>query len=407
MGSRTSVFFPISCQHGFIFGHLYMVKLAIIGANEFQNRLILRANERGIETHVFSWLCGDVGEKSASKFHPIDVTDIDGIFHVIKDNGISAVTSIASDLTNRTVSILRGKLNIPTNSSECLELTTNKNKMREELFKKNCPIPDYQLISDASEIKRELFTLPCIVKPIDRSGSRGITLVNKFKDFDQAVTSALSVSHQKFVLVESYISGKEFSVESFSYEGFHEVLQITEKFTSGAPNFIEHAHLAPARIKNELAKKVKAIINQSLTALKIEYGPSHSEIKITENGSIYVIEIGSRMGGDFIGSDLVKLSTDIDFIDLEIDFALGLEIDLAAVKVRNINRDVAMSFFPFNSTHYEAVKTLPSEFAEVIELKKNNGFTEGVSHSAERFGYAILNVNNIDKTLEILGAKND
>ena len=42
--------------------------IAIIGANEFQNPLILAAKEMGYTTHVFAWQAGDVGEKTADYF---------------------------------------------------------------------------------------------------------------------------------------------------------------------------------------------------------------------------------------------------------------------------------------------------------------------------------------------------
>ena len=49
-------------------------KVVIIGANSFQNPLILKAKEKGYETHVFAWASGDVGEKTADYFYPISIT---------------------------------------------------------------------------------------------------------------------------------------------------------------------------------------------------------------------------------------------------------------------------------------------------------------------------------------------
>ena len=46
-------------------------KIVIIGANSFQNPLILKAKEKGYETHVFAWESGDIGEKTADYFYPI------------------------------------------------------------------------------------------------------------------------------------------------------------------------------------------------------------------------------------------------------------------------------------------------------------------------------------------------
>ena len=40
-----------------------MKKIVIIGANDFQNQLILKAKEMGFETHVFAWQDGSIGER--------------------------------------------------------------------------------------------------------------------------------------------------------------------------------------------------------------------------------------------------------------------------------------------------------------------------------------------------------
>ena len=52
-----------------------MEKVVIIGANSFQNPLILKAKQMGYETHVFAWKSGDIGEKTADYFYPISITE--------------------------------------------------------------------------------------------------------------------------------------------------------------------------------------------------------------------------------------------------------------------------------------------------------------------------------------------
>ena len=68
---------------------------------------------------------------------------------------------------------------------------------------------------------------------------------------------------------------------------------------------------------------IYSITERALNALGITNGASHSEYKITQTGRIAIMEIGARMGGDFIGSDLVRLSTGYDFLKGVIEVALG------------------------------------------------------------------------------------
>ena len=77
-----------------------MQKIAIIGANEFQNPLILKAQEMGFETHVFAWEVGDIGERTADYFYPISIVEKDKILAKCREIGVDAVVSVGSDLAS-------------------------------------------------------------------------------------------------------------------------------------------------------------------------------------------------------------------------------------------------------------------------------------------------------------------
>ena len=123
--------------------------------------------------------------------------------------------------------------------------------------------------------------------------------------------------------MEEYISGAEYSVETISYQGKHTCLAITRKFTTGSPHYIEVGHLQPAPLTDDIRKQVEETVFRALDALGVEFGAGHSELRINEKGEIRIIEIGSRMGGDCIGSDLVPLSTGQDFVGMVVDTAAG------------------------------------------------------------------------------------
>ncbi|MDQ9758371.1 ATP-grasp domain-containing protein, partial [Acinetobacter baumannii] len=86
---------------------------------------------------------------------------------------------------------------------------------------------------------------------------------------------------------------------------------------------IEVGHLQPSPLPQEIEEKVKENVFRALDALKVEFGAGHSELRIDSKGNIRIIEIGSRMGGDCIGSDLVPLSCGQDFTAMVIDTAAG------------------------------------------------------------------------------------
>ena len=93
--------------------------------------------------------------------------------------------------------------------------------------------------------------------------------------------------------------------------------------TSGAPHFIEMQHHQPANISEQQSKAIRDMVEKALTALKIENSPSHTEIKLNSHGELYIIEIGARLGGGHITSDLVRLSTGYDMVKGALELATG------------------------------------------------------------------------------------
>ena len=371
------------------------MKIAIIGANEFQNKLIIKAKEMGIETHVFAWEEGAVGKENSDFFYPISIIEKEKILEICKKIKIDGICSIASDLAMHTVNFVANELDLKGNSLECTELTTNKYKMRERLSKFNLPCPKYILVNNIEKVNLEDLSFPLIVKPTDRSGSRGIYKVNNESELEPAIKSALEESFSKEILIEEYILGDEYSVESISEKGIHKVLQITKKYTTGAPNFIERGHTEPVEIDDELYKKIEQIILKSLDVLEVSNGASHSEIKILEN-DIKIVEIGARMGGDFIGSDLVKISTGIDYLELVINIALNRENVITNIAKKNTNK-IAVVKFIFNVNDKDTINRVDSK--NIIELYVKEEF-EKVKDSSTRNGYCLMEFENTKENLK-------
>lgn len=305
-----------------------MNNLAIIGASYLQLPLIKKAKELGYTTHVFAWAANDVGEKEADFFYPISIVEKDEILAKCQEVGICGICSIASDLAAITVNYVANKMGLNANSMHATSISTNKHLMREAFAKHGDPSPRSYLVDSNADFDNLDISFPAIVKPTDRSGSRGIYKINTRAEIKDAVESALEEGFEKKALVEEFAEGQEYSVEYVSYHGKHHFLALTLKYTTGAPHFIETGHLEPAPVDDETLSKVKAVVEHALDSLELTEGASHSELKIDNNGNIKIIEIGGRMGGDCIGSDLVHYSTGIDFVKAVIDVACGKEPDL-------------------------------------------------------------------------------
>ena len=302
-----------------------MHKLAIIGASYLQDPLICKAKDMGLETHVFAWAAGDVGERTADFFYPISIIEKDAILEQCREIGIDGVATISSDLAAVTVGYVANALDLTCNSPECVAKSTDKHLMRQAFEAAGDPSPRSYVVHSPADAEALELDYPVIVKPSDRSGSRGITKLESSRGLAAAVGHALEESLSKTALVEEFAEGREFSVEFISWQGDHRFLALTEKFTTGAPTFIELGHMQPARVSPELVGEIVQVVSHALDSLGVKYGASHSEVKVDGAGRIKIIEIGARMGGDFIGSNLVELSTGFDFLSAVVDVALGVE----------------------------------------------------------------------------------
>ncbi len=297
-------------------------KIAIIGASYLQVPLLLKANEMGLETHCFAWEDGAVGKDIANFFYPISILEKDLILHKCQEIGIDGITTIATDLAVPSICYVAEKLKLISNSYASALISTNKLEMRKAFSDAKCSSPKFIEVL-WNEINIENFSFPIIVKPADRSGSRGVSKVDSEEKLLKAIDYARNESLSKKVLIEEYINGVEVSVESISWQGEHTILAVTDKVTTGAPHFVELAHHQPSSLSSLILEKIKAETLQCLDALNVKYGASHAEFKITADGKVFVIEVGARMGGDFIGSHLVELSTGYDFLSGIINIAMN------------------------------------------------------------------------------------
>ena len=365
-----------------------MKKLVIIGANDFQNQLILKAKALGYETHVFAWEEGAVGKETADFFYPISIVEKEEILEKCREIKPDGVCSIASDLATITVNYVAENLGLPCNQTQYGMIQTNKYAMRQALSNAGIPCPRF--LSTGAEINMDKladFRFPIIVKPTDRSGSRNIMKLETPEGLEKAVAEACETSFEHKAIVEEYLEGNEYSMETITQNGVHHYLDTTKKFTTGAPHFIETGHVQPCDLSETVNQRAVDTVFKALTALHVENSAGHSEFKVDSEGNIRIIEIGARMGGDCIGSDLVYLSTGNDFIKMVIDVAVGNPIDA----VRRDGNSAEIRFL-FTEEDIDAMRKFASDNPQRIYRISDIAYENlgKTTDSGSRLGYYII-----------------
>lgn len=320
-------------------------RLLVLGGPIFQRPIIDKAKQMGLLVAVVDIdedapcaLFGDVFYKGSIKDRSI-------VAKIARDFQPDAVISGACDTSVGVAAYLCRSLGLPGNSESAAYNSTDKVAMLESFKQNGVAHPLYQVVSKADLGGFELFLpYPVIVKPTDSAGGRGVNLVLSEEGLREAVEISSRAGASGDVLIEEYMEGPEVSVEIIVADRVPHVLQITDKVTSGAPNFFEIGHVQPSALSSDTKAMIADLASRAVLAVGLVNSAAHVEIKVTEDGP-KMIELGARMGGDCITTYLVGNSVEgIDMAETMIRLALGERID--EWSYRDSGEHIAVKFLP-------------------------------------------------------------
>jgi biotin carboxylase len=295
------------------------------------------------------------------------------------------------------------RLGLPGITYETAVKATDKGEMIGTFKEHNVESPWFFVIKNENDFEntRNMLSYPCILKPTDNAGSRGVILVKNETELDNGYSYSKSQSRHGAVIAEEYMQGDEVSIEVMVVMGTPYILAVTDKLTTGAPYFVEMGHSQHSQLSQEDILKIKDLASRAVKAIGIDYGPAHVEIMLTKNGP-RMVELGARMGGDCITTHLVPLSTGIDMLKATIDVALGLEPDITP----KFDKGSAIRYFDVPCGIIESIKGIKQ--AKQIEGVKEITFSKSVGDkvtsirsSLDRVGYVIAQGKNVREAIDI------
>ena len=383
------------------------ISILIFGVGTLQQSLIERCRLKGLFTVGIDPNPNAECKKNVDVFEVVDGNDFEATVEIAQKYNVSGVITAATDKPLHMMARVAEKLNLPFFSVETAKNSTDKMLMKEKFMDACLSCAKGFLVSNISEFVALDLTFPVIVKPRDNSGSRGVIYCENLEGTAKAVEEALMYTKKGDVLVEEFIEGQEYSIEGIHYNGKHHVIQFTEKKTTDFPYNVEITHVQPAEISTKQQDDIRALIAQIGQSLGFDNCASHTELKINSRG-IFIIETSPRLGGDFISSTLVPLSTGINMEDALIDIS---------IKSTKISENLKSKFNKFSGVQFFQ---LPIGFIKCIgqinEIKKIKGFqfykfdlAEGqrvsyIKNSIDRYGYSVFQTANrfdLDKSMKI------
>lgn len=405
-------------------------KMMILGASALQVPAIKKAKELDYQIILVDYDENAVGFALADVKLVVSTLDQEEVYRQALIYKPDVVITSTSDGPVRTAAYVNEKLGKrPDLSYENALCATIKSNMRDRLKQCGVPIPKYYEVTDFKGFLEAVNQLNghCIVKPADNAGSRGVVLLDepglsvdfvtdegilvegmnqseeqkrKFAAYqerlDEIMNRTYSYSRDNSrngtVMVEEYMQGPEVSVEVMVMGGEPHILTITDKYITPPPYFVELAHCEPSRLDTQTQDQIREIAAQAVRAIGIDNAPAHVEIKVTEDGP-KIVELAARLGGDFITSKLVPLSTGIDMVGASVLLATGEKPDLTPTR----KRGAAIHFIHAKEEQRGVLKkiTVPealygAEGVEEIALYKKPGeAVQGTHSSNDRLGHVI------------------
>lgn len=306
-----------------------MKKLLIIGASILQLPAIKKAKEMGYYVGVIDYDPNAIGIPFADEYFNVSTIDIEGVTKTAQKFNPDGIMTLATDMPMRSIAAACESLGLSGISFETAVKSTDKGEMIKAFEECGVEHPWYYILSNPEELNSvaDKINYPCISKPTDNSGSRGVMLIHNEAELREAIGYSSSNGRSGSVIVEEYMQGPEVSVEVIAIDGEPHILQVTDKLTTGAPHFVEMGHSQPSRLDEKDLLKIRDLASRAVKAVGIKNGPAHVEIILTKEGP-KMVELGARMGGDCITTHLVPLSTGIDMIEATIRIACGETPDI-------------------------------------------------------------------------------
>lgn len=304
-------------------------RILFLGGSKFQIPPIKYAKEQGHYVITCDYLPDNPGHKFADEYHNVSTTDKEAVLELAKKIKIDGIVAYASDPAAPTQAYVGNQLGLPSNPYKSVEILARKDLFRDFLEKHDFLVPkskSFCNLEDAKEWIKEL-TFPIIVKPVDSSGSKGVTKVEKKENIKAAFSYALEFSREKKIVLEEFFvrDGYQVAGDGFVVDGKLKFrCWANEHFDKLCNPLVPIGESFPSIMNNYTLEQCHRETQRLLDLLDIKMGALNFDFHYNKNGDFSFLELGPRNGGNLI-PEVIKYATGVDLIKYTVDSALGLD----------------------------------------------------------------------------------
>jgi len=314
-------------------------RILFLGGSKFQIPPIKYAKEQGHYVITCDYLPDNPGHKYADEYHNVSTTDREEVLALAEKLKVDGIVAYASDPAAPTQAYVANLMGLPSNPYESVEILSRKDYFRSFLDENGFLVPksaSFENIAKAFDWFDEL-KKPVIVKPVDSSGSKGVSKVYTEEELLHAFTYALEFSRAKRVVIEEFFErdGYQVAGDGFIVDGklvFR--CWANEHFDKLCNPFVPIGESFPSIMSDYTLEQAQNETQRLLDLLHMKQGAINFDFHYNAQGDFSFLELGPRNGGNLI-PEVIKYATGVDLIKYTVDSALGF--DCSDLKMKEVD----------------------------------------------------------------------
>lgn len=385
-----------------------MKKLLLLGGSAQQVVAIETAKRLGYYTVLCDFLPDNPGQFAADKFYLVSTTDKEAVLDVAKKESIDGVLAYASDPAAPTAAYVAEKMRLPGNPYQSVETLCNKDKFREFLSINGFNAPRSKGYSDKKTALSEFdgYTLPVIIKPVDSSGSKGVTVLRNRENIADAINFAFLFSRSKRIIIEEFIEKKHpylIGGDVFIDDGKIILWGLLNCHRDSHVNpLVPVGKSYPLMLEEEDICKVKETLQRIVDKLDIRFGSMNVELVVDKNNKVFPIDMGPRAGGNMI-PDLLSMIFNVDLVEMAVKTAMG---ETLAYDIKKTD-----TFFSTHNLHsdkngvFERISFSGEIGQHIIKkciYKQSGDSVEYFDNAAKALGIVFFRFNSMEQMLDMM-----
>lgn len=295
-------------------------KLMLLGGIRYLLPVIKAAHEQGYYVITADYLPDNIAHKFSDEYVNVSIIDKEAVLQVAQEKQIDGIMSFGVDPGVVSASYVQNQMGLPSfGPFESVEILQNKDKFRAFLTENGFNVPKAKGFSSIEEAMSDLTWMPwpCIVKPTDSAGSKGVTRVDNPEVLKSALEYAFEHSISGHVIVEEFLDKKGCSSDTDSYaqDGVLKFVSFSaQRFDADATNpYTPAAYSWPSTFTKDEEAYLTSEIQRLITLLHLKTAVFNIEVRVCSNGKPYIMELTPRGGGNRL-CEMLRYATGVDMI---------------------------------------------------------------------------------------------